>query len=139
MLSLLLKRLSFLEQNSLFKPKFCFSLLSSFTQPQSQSPNFSSEYSSLSKNNNGFYLSSLQRLNFPSGILWSGPDSSTSCIRLYSRESQAAAEPSTSDGLTVEGILANTWAILDEDESDWKSHASAIAQSIHLIKKRVKV
>lgn len=53
--------------------------------------------------------------------------------------SQAAAEPSASDGLTVEGILANNWVIYDEDESDWKSHAAAIAQSIHLIKKRLRV
>ncbi|GAB4855646.1 Peptide chain release factor PrfB2, chloroplastic [Ancistrocladus abbreviatus] len=51
--------------------------------------------------------------------------------------SQAAVEASTADGLTVEGILANQWSILDESESDWKSHASAIAQSIHLIKRRL--
>ncbi|WJX85328.1 Peptide chain release factor PrfB2, chloroplastic [Trifolium repens] len=49
----------------------------------------------------------------------------------------AAAEPSTSDGLTVQGILANNWPILDENDSDWKSHAMAIAQSIHLIKRRL--
>ncbi|GLT77783.1 hypothetical protein SLA2020_493410 [Shorea laevis] len=42
------------------------------------------------------------------------------------------------DGLTVEAILASNWTILDESESDWKSHAAAIAQSIHLIKKRLK-
>ena len=35
--------------------------------------------------------------------------------------------------------MANDWLILDESESDWKSHASAIAQSICLIKKRLKV
>ena len=52
---------------------------------------------------------------------------------------EAAVEPSTSDGLTVDGILANQWTILDENESDWKSHASAIAQSICLIKKRLQV
>ena len=51
----------------------------------------------------------------------------------------AAAEASTSDGLTVEGIIAGRWPILDESESDWKSHAAAIAQSIHLIKKRLQV
>lgn len=50
-----------------------------------------------------------------------------------------AAEPCTSDGLTVERIVANGWPILDESESDWRSHASAIAQSIHLIKRRLKV
>ncbi|CAM8969107.1 unnamed protein product [Rhodiola kirilowii] len=52
--------------------------------------------------------------------------------------SQAALVPSTSDGLTVEGIFSSQWPILDESESDWKSHAAAIAQSIHLIKKRLK-
>lgn len=46
----------------------------------------------------------------------------------------AAAEHSTSD---VQGILANNWPILDENDSDWKSHAAAIAQSIHLIKRRL--
>lgn len=51
--------------------------------------------------------------------------------------SPAVAEASTSDGLTVEGIIAGQWPILDESESDWKSHAAAIAQSIHLIKKRL--
>lgn len=51
--------------------------------------------------------------------------------------SQAAFESATVDGLTVEGIIANQWPILDESENDWKSHASAIAQSIHLIKKRM--
>ncbi|BBH06489.1 Peptide chain release factor 2 [Prunus dulcis] len=50
---------------------------------------------------------------------------------------QAAMEPSTCDGLTVDRIIASEWLILDEDESDWKSHAAAIAQSIHLIKKRL--
>ncbi|XP_016900916.2 peptide chain release factor PrfB2, chloroplastic [Cucumis melo] len=56
-------------------------------------------------------------------------------LRLFS--TQIALEPSTSDGLTVEGILGNRWTILDESESDWRSHAAAIAQSIHLIKKRL--
>ncbi|KAI4350194.1 hypothetical protein L6164_004670 [Bauhinia variegata] len=51
--------------------------------------------------------------------------------------SQAATELSTSDGLTVEGILANNWTILPENESDWKSHATAVAQSIHVIKRRL--
>ncbi|XP_057963359.1 peptide chain release factor PrfB2, chloroplastic [Malania oleifera] len=59
--------------------------------------------------------------------------------RRWSRSfgSQAAVEPSTSDGLTVDRIIANQWTILDESENDWKSHAAAIAQSIHLIKKRL--
>ncbi|KAM1164597.1 hypothetical protein ACFX2G_024568 [Malus domestica] len=50
---------------------------------------------------------------------------------------QAAVKPSTCDGLTVDRIIASEWLILDEDESDWKSHAAAIAQSIHLIKKHL--
>ncbi|XP_073123596.1 peptide chain release factor PrfB2, chloroplastic [Henckelia pumila] len=52
--------------------------------------------------------------------------------------SQAAVESSTFDGLTVERIIANNWTIYDENENDWKSHASAIARSIHLIKKRLR-
>lgn len=52
---------------------------------------------------------------------------------------QAAVEPSTSDGLTVDGIVASQWTILDESEGDWKSHAAAIAQSIQVIKKRLQV
>ncbi|XP_022159817.1 peptide chain release factor PrfB2, chloroplastic isoform X2 [Momordica charantia] len=55
--------------------------------------------------------------------------------RLFS--TQVAVEPSTSDGLTVDGIIGNRWTILDESESDWRSHAAAIAQSIHLIKRRL--
>ncbi|KAG6702342.1 hypothetical protein I3842_07G029800 [Carya illinoinensis] len=51
---------------------------------------------------------------------------------------EAAVQHSTADGLTVEGIVTSNWPILDETESDWKSHAAAIAQSIHLIKKRLK-
>lgn len=58
-----------------------------------------------------------------------------SLVRLFG--TQAAQEPSTSDGLTVDRILNSEWPILTEDESDWKSHAAAIAQSIHLIKKRL--
>lgn len=53
--------------------------------------------------------------------------------------SGAAVELSSSDGLTVEGIIAKQWPIVEESVSDWKSHASSIAQSIHLIKKRLKV
>lgn len=37
----------------------------------------------------------------------------------------------------MEGIIGSQWTILDATESDWKSHASAIAHSIHLIKKRL--
>ncbi|KAL5706385.1 Peptide chain release factor PrfB2 [Ranunculus cassubicifolius] len=49
--------------------------------------------------------------------------------------SQAVTE--TSDGLTVDDIVASRWAILNETDSDWKSHAGSIAQSIQLIKKRL--
>lgn len=63
---------------------------------------------------------------------------SSCCSRLLSSHSEVAAENSTLDGLTVEGILSNNWVIRPEDENDWRSHASAIAQSIHLIKKRLK-
>ncbi|KAL2924786.1 Peptide chain release factor PrfB2 chloroplastic [Bienertia sinuspersici] len=59
----------------------------------------------------------------------------SSGVRLFGSQ---AAEPSTSDGLTIEGIISNRWSILDENENDWKSHASAVAQSLHLIKKRLK-
>ncbi|KAF3634217.1 Peptide chain release factor PrfB2, chloroplastic [Capsicum annuum] len=41
-------------------------------------------------------------------------------------------------GPTVEGIIAKNWNIVDDTENDWKSHASSIAQSVHLIKKRLK-
>lgn len=60
-----------------------------------------------------------------------------SLLRRFS--TATAIEPSTSDGLTVNGIIAHDWTILDESESDWKSHAAAIAQSIHVIKKRLQV
>ncbi|XP_022719524.1 peptide chain release factor PrfB2, chloroplastic isoform X3 [Durio zibethinus] len=50
---------------------------------------------------------------------------------------QAAIEPCTSDGLTVDGITGSKWTILEESESDWRSHAAATAQSIQVIKKRL--
>ncbi|KAJ3683053.1 hypothetical protein LUZ60_013280 [Juncus effusus] len=56
--------------------------------------------------------------------------------------SQSVAAPAeieelaTSDGLTVDGIVGKGWNIAEESESDWRSHAAAIAQSIQLIKKR---
>lgn len=50
-----------------------------------------------------------------------------------------STEHSTSDELTVQAILSNNWPILDENDSDWKSHATAVAQSIHLIKRRLQV
>ncbi|XVE89566.1 hypothetical protein DITRI_Ditri20bG0006300 [Diplodiscus trichospermus] len=58
---------------------------------------------------------------------------------IWGREfgTQAAIEPRTSDGLTVDGIAGSKWTIREENESDWKSHAAAIAQSIQVIKKRL--
>ncbi|KAL3647226.1 hypothetical protein CASFOL_008194 [Castilleja foliolosa] len=60
-------------------------------------------------------------------------------LRFSSSQAAAAEAASTSDGLTVERIIANNWVIYDESESDWKSHASSIARSIHLIKKRLRL
>ncbi|ESQ29719.1 hypothetical protein EUTSA_v10023424mg [Eutrema salsugineum] len=51
--------------------------------------------------------------------------------------SEAVTVAATCDALTVERIIANQWPILDENESDWKSHAAAIAQSIQVIKRRL--
>ncbi|MQL75830.1 hypothetical protein Taro_008220 [Colocasia esculenta] len=51
----------------------------------------------------------------------------------------AISEPKTSDGMTVDDIVAKGWLILDESEGDWRSHAAAIAQSLHLVKKRLQV
>lgn len=62
----------------------------------------------------------------------------SSGVQFFGSQAAASTEPSTSDGLTVEGIISNRWIILDDSENDWKSHASAIAQSIHLIKKRLR-
>jgi peptide chain release factor 2 len=45
----------------------------------------------------------------------------------------------TADGLTVHSIADKGWTILPEAESDWRSHAAAVAQSVRLIKKRLKV
>lgn len=59
----------------------------------------------------------------------------------WSSSSRAAVAevPMTADGLTVESISGKGWTILPEAESDWRSHAAAVAQSIKLIKKRLKV
>ncbi|KAI3770470.1 hypothetical protein L6452_01604 [Arctium lappa] len=94
-------------------------------------PQFSTSSGKPQNQKNEYGVSSIsnKRLNFSFG-------SSLNNTRLLF-STQAAVEPSTSDGLTVDGIVANQWTILDENESDWKSHASAIAQSIGLIKKRL--
>ncbi|PHT98691.1 Peptide chain release factor PrfB2, chloroplastic [Capsicum chinense] len=119
---------------------FSSSSSSSFTSLSSQSPN-----NSISSNNlsifHSLYNSSntiINKLLFssifnaiaktPSGSLWG--------FRFFS--SEPVIEPTTTDGLTVEGIIAKNWNIVDDTENDWKSHASSIAQSVHLIKKRLK-
>ncbi|XP_004230303.1 peptide chain release factor PrfB2, chloroplastic [Solanum lycopersicum] len=104
----------------------------------SQSPNnsisnyrstiFYSWYNSSNRRNKGFSSIFNGRAKNPSGSIWG--------VRFLS--SEAAVEPTTADGLTVEGIIAKNWNILDDSEDDWKSHASSIAQSVHLIKKRLK-
>ncbi|KAK3147467.1 hypothetical protein QOZ80_3BG0282710 [Eleusine coracana subsp. coracana] len=60
--------------------------------------------------------------------------------RLFSSSSTAAvaAVPMTADGLTVDSIGSKGWTILPEAESDWRSHAAAVAQSVKVIKKRLK-
>jgi hypothetical protein len=59
---------------------------------------------------------------------------------LSSPSSEAVAEaPMTVDGLTVDSIADKGWTILPEAESDWRSHAAAVVQSVKLIKKLLKV
>ncbi|CAL4939050.1 unnamed protein product [Urochloa decumbens] len=59
--------------------------------------------------------------------------------RWFSSSPAAATEaPMTADGLTVDSIASKGWTILPEAESDWRSHTAAVAQSIKLIKKRLK-
>lgn len=96
---------------------------------------FASRYCILGENISGFGSNGLLRLKNPCG---------STEVLLFPRGcrwfiTQAAVEPSTSDGLTVDGIVASQWTILDESEGDWKSHAAAIAQSIKVIKKRLQV
>ncbi|KAF3454602.1 hypothetical protein FNV43_RR05050 [Rhamnella rubrinervis] len=93
-----------------------------------------SGYDALEGKNNGF--SSISSLPMVKGSLeYNGVRVPFSLCRCFG--TATAVEPSTSDGLTVQGIIANDWTILNESENDWKSHAAAIAQSIHLIKKRL--
>lgn len=90
---------------------------------------FHSWYNPSNIRNKGFSLVFNGSAKTPSGSIWG--------VRFLS--SEVAVEPATTDGLTVEGIIAKNWNILDDSEDDWKSHASSIAQSIYLIKKRLKV
>ncbi|KAF5803295.1 hypothetical protein HanXRQr2_Chr06g0269611 [Helianthus annuus] len=91
-------------------------LFQSPSDPQStnKQQNHVSGFESLSKNASGFGSVLNKRLTFSCG----------SClISTLPFSSQAAV--ATTDGLTVDDIVANQRAILDESESDWKSHASA--------------
>lgn len=58
--------------------------------------------------------------------------------RWFSSPAPVLEAPRTVDGLTVDSIADKGWTILAEAESDWRSHAAAVAQSIRLIKKRLK-
>ncbi|MCE2055481.1 hypothetical protein HAX54_042704 [Datura stramonium] len=110
-----------------------------FSSLSSQSP-----YNSISNNSfsvfHSWYNSSTNTRIRGISSIFNGtaktPSESIWGVRFLS--SEVAVEPSTTDGLTVEGIIAKNWNILDDNENDWKSHASAIAQSVHLIKKRLK-
>ncbi|KAG8063678.1 hypothetical protein GUJ93_ZPchr0003g18579 [Zizania palustris] len=59
-------------------------------------------------------------------------------MRWFSSPAAVAEAPTTADGLTVDLIAGKGWTILPEAESDWRSHAAAVAQSVKLIKKRLK-
>ncbi|KAG6556544.1 hypothetical protein Mapa_001483 [Marchantia paleacea] len=63
----------------------------------------------------------------PAGPLYRG-------IRFYSSHSQ---REDNSDGFGVDDVVARGWHISDETESDWRSHAAAIARSIQLIRTRM--
>ncbi|KAG8051180.1 hypothetical protein GUJ93_ZPchr0009g692 [Zizania palustris] len=59
-------------------------------------------------------------------------------MRWFSSPAAVAEAPTTADGLTVDLIAGKGWTILPEAESDGRSHAAAVAQSVKLIKKRLK-
>ncbi|KAG8096399.1 hypothetical protein GUJ93_ZPchr0013g34812 [Zizania palustris] len=59
-------------------------------------------------------------------------------MRWFSSPAAVAEAPTTADGLTMDLIAGKGWTILPEAESDWRSHAAAVAQSVKLIKKRLK-
>ncbi|KAE9446661.1 hypothetical protein C3L33_21451, partial [Rhododendron williamsianum] len=131
----MLRRSSLLSQNPSLRRHFLTCLFTSLSPPQSHhlSPSnqrfeiLGSGYHFPTTNVTGSSSVSVGTSKFPSGSRLGLVNSS--CFRLFG--SQAAVEPSTSFGLTVEGIISSQWTILDESENDWKSHASAIAQSIH--------
>lgn len=138
MSSLLLKRSCSKRSlhNPILKIRLFNCLLSSFSEPHfhyssipaNNQTVLASHHAFLAKKSNGFTSLFYEKWRISYG---------SNFARFFS--SQAAVEASTSDGLTVDGIIANNWVIYDENESDWKSHASSIAQSIHLIKKRLRV
>ncbi|VVB00080.1 unnamed protein product [Arabis nemorensis] len=84
----------------------------------------------------GFVSGKISHLNQKFGNFVCSVNGSVSMTR-RPLSSEAVAVAATCDGLTVERIIANQWPILDENESDWKSHAAAIAQSIQVIKRRL--
>jgi peptide chain release factor 2 len=88
----------------------------------------------------GAALASLLR---PTGGIAATVDATLLCgpARLFSSSSTAAVPevPMTADGLTVDSIASKGWTILPEAESDWRSHAAAVAQSVKVIKRRLKV
>lgn len=125
MSSLILKRLCSK------KPRIFNCLYSSFSGPHFHSYNprvLASRSAFSAQKDNGLFSLFYEKWGFPYG---------SNFVRFWG--SEAATEASTCDGLTVDAIIANNWVIYDENESDWKSHASAIAQSIHLVKKRLRV
>ncbi|KDP23379.1 hypothetical protein JCGZ_23212 [Jatropha curcas] len=109
-------------------------LLKTIDRPSGPHCNESKHYriGVLQRNISGFASFIFQRVRVPYESNKDSVHSRPSCFF----STQAAVE-STSDGLTVDRIVAYNWTILDESESDWKSHASAIAQSIQVIKKRL--
>jgi peptide chain release factor 2 len=83
----------------------------------------------------GAALASLLR---PTGGLAATADATLLCgpARLFSSSSTAAVPEVP---MTVDSIASKEWTILPETESDWRSHAAAVAQSVKVIKRRLKV
>ncbi|WCJ43041.1 Peptide chain release factor 2 [Euphorbia peplus] len=139
MSSFILKRSQNACSNILFKSRALVKSLHSSRLYSFPSSNQNHEF--LASGLSSFLLKTVTRSSgsqyFPSkSYLWSEKCRGlASGLCLYS--TQAATELSTSDGLTIDEIVDKNWVIFDESESDWKSHAAAIAQSIQVIKKRL--
>eukprot|EP01018_Ginkgo_biloba_P008750 Gb_09148 [translate_table: standard] len=58
-------------------------------------------------------------------------------VNLCNYSVSADCQERSAGGLTAEDIVARGWQILEESESDWRSHAAVVAQSILLIKRRL--